>query len=87
VNEQTVDTLYFINLFGPELVNKLGRDRLLSAPAWKIEELDDGGIFLVPTEHIAVSGGGYSLLRVARHLGMETPQAPDEEWEENEDEE
>jgi hypothetical protein len=90
VNKQAVNTLYFINFFGPELVNKLGRDRLLGAPAWKIEELDDGGIFLVPTEHIAVSGGGFSLLRVARHLGMETPQAPDEEWDgddEDEDEE
>jgi len=40
------------NLFGPELAAKLGRERLLAAPADYIRPLDDGGVFLVPvTRH------------------------------------
>ena len=86
IEDQDIDYLYRINLFGPELVSKLGRDRLLSAPAWRIEELADGGIFLIPQDHMAIGGGGHSLKKVADHLGMNTPQAPGEEWEEYEDE-
>lgn len=33
--------------FGPELVDEYGREWLLSAPAWKREEFEDGGIMLV----------------------------------------
>jgi hypothetical protein len=41
--------LYHINIFGPELVQKIGRDRLLQAPAWRKQPLEDGGIMLVPS--------------------------------------
>ncbi len=82
LSDLNVPALYYINLFGPELVNKLGRDRLLNAPAWKIEELADGSIFLAPEDHVEVAGGGYALKKVADYLGMNTPQAPGEEWEE-----
>lgn len=44
------DILWF-NIFPPKFVRKIGREKLLSAPAWKVEELDDGGILLVLTEH------------------------------------
>ena len=84
IQDQSIGYLYYINLFGPELVKKLGRDRLLSAPAWRVEELGDGGIFLVPEDHLAIGGGGHSLKKVADHLGMSTPQAPGEEWDEYE---
>lgn len=46
--------LYETNIFGPELVAKIGRERLLSAPAWKVEELDDGAILLIPSQHFSV---------------------------------
>ena len=82
LKDLNVDVLYYINLFGPELVSKLGRDRLLTAPAWKIEELPDESIFLVSEDHVAVGGGGYSLKKVAGYLGMKTPQRPGEEWDE-----
>ncbi len=36
----------WLNFFGPELVKKYGQEKLLSAPAYKVEELDDGGVFL-----------------------------------------
>lgn len=82
INVQNIDYLYEINLFGPELVNKLGRDRLLSAPVWKVEALDDGGIFLIPDEQVTVDGKRYSMKKAADYLGMKTPQAPGEEWDE-----
>lgn len=89
LTEQQAVYLYFINFFGPELVNKLGRERVLSAPAWKIEEMDDGGIFLMPVDPTASVATGYTLKGAAAHLGLNTPQAPDEEWdwEDREDEE
>lgn len=43
-----IHTLYDINLFGPELVEKLGRQRVESAQAQKVIPLDDGGMMLVP---------------------------------------
>jgi hypothetical protein len=43
--------LYEINLFGPELVQKIGRERLLQAPSWLKQPLEDGGILLVPYIH------------------------------------
>lgn len=39
--------LFWANLFGPDLVQQLGKDFLLRAPGWKKEELDDGGILYV----------------------------------------
>lgn len=39
--------LYEYNLFSAETVDSIGRDRLLTAPAWHVSELDSGGVFLV----------------------------------------
>jgi hypothetical protein len=39
--------LFWSNVFGPDLVRKIGRDFLMNAPGWKKEELDDGGILYV----------------------------------------
>ena len=39
--------IWWLNFFGPKLVEKFGREKLLSAPSWKTEELSDGGIMLV----------------------------------------
>lgn len=46
----TTPPLYEYNVFRPETVEKLGRERVLSAPAWYVEELDSGGVFLVVRE-------------------------------------
>ena len=75
-----IEYLYLVNLFSPELVQKLGRERLLSAPAWKVEELEDGAVFLAPTDYVAHPG--YTLKKVAEHVGLQTPQLPGEEWDE-----
>ncbi|ELZ26992.1 hypothetical protein C475_08656 [Halosimplex carlsbadense 2-9-1] len=53
--ENRINEVSWLTLFGPELVVEYGREWLLSAPAWKREELDDGAILLVaspdPTDY------------------------------------
>ncbi|GCE13184.1 hypothetical protein [Tengunoibacter tsumagoiensis] len=53
--------LYGKNYFGPALVGKIGRERLLTTPGVEIRELGDGGIFLrdkapedVMSEHLGL---------------------------------
>jgi len=36
--------IYWVNFFGPDLVEKLGKEKILSAPFFSYEELRDGGI-------------------------------------------
>jgi len=42
-----IHRIYWVNFFFYELVEKIGREKLLSAPSWKTEELKDGGILLM----------------------------------------
>ena len=37
----------WLNVFGPRLVETVGRERMLSTPAWRVEELPHGGVLLV----------------------------------------
>jgi hypothetical protein len=39
--------LCWLNVFGPRLVEKLGRERVLSTPAYRVEELPNGSILLL----------------------------------------
>ncbi len=66
-----IPVLYAINFFAPELVGKWGREKLLAAPAWIVEELDDGGVLLVPEEPTSLFSPEHSLQQVARHLNMQ----------------
>ena len=65
--------LYSINLFGPEIVEHLGRDRVLSTPAWLLKTLDDSGVLIVPELY---RGGGRheeyqaTLEEAAQHLSL-----------------
>lgn len=43
----SVPHLYWANYFGPRYVTKLGRQHLMTAPAWSIEQLVDGGMLYV----------------------------------------
>lgn len=43
-----IHDVYYINIFGPEIVDKLGRDRVLTAPAWRVQPFEDGGVLLIP---------------------------------------
>ena len=37
----------WLNVFGPKLVESVGRERMLSTPAWRVEELPNGCVLLV----------------------------------------
>lgn len=68
--------LYLVNYYGPEFVAKLGRERLLSAPAWRVKPLDDGGIMLAPNPIVSddpFTPRPYGLKQVAQHLGLYQP--------------
>jgi hypothetical protein len=52
--------LYKINIYSPRAVEHLGRAKLLATPDAKVEELEDGGVFLRP----------YDAKQVAAYLGM-----------------
>lgn len=61
-----------INIFGPEFVAKIGRERLLSAPAWRVRPFDDGGVMVVATPFIRDprETHDHSLDEVAKHIGI-----------------
>lgn len=52
--------LYKINIYSPEVVEHLGRAKLLGTPDATVEELEDGGVFLRPID----------TKTVAAYLGM-----------------
>jgi hypothetical protein len=37
----------WLNVFGPKLVESVGRERMLSTPAWRVEELPNGCVLVV----------------------------------------
>jgi hypothetical protein len=39
--------VFWLNVFGPELVETVGRERMLSTPAHRVEELPNGSVLLV----------------------------------------
>jgi hypothetical protein len=39
--------VFWLNVFGPRLVEEVGRERMLSTPAWRVEELPNGCVLLV----------------------------------------
>jgi hypothetical protein len=45
--EKGLPGIYWANYFGPDYVERLGRDKLLSAPSYKIKQLSDGGLLLL----------------------------------------
>jgi len=46
IDQLKLTTLYCYNFLGPALAKSYGLNVLKSIPAWQVEELDDGGIFL-----------------------------------------
>lgn len=68
---RTIPPLYEYNVFRPETVEAIGRDKILSAPAWFVEELDTGGVFLAVREPPQECSPAIdACLDVANHLGL-----------------
>lgn len=42
-----IEALYPYNILGPDIVSTFGRKKLHSIPAWQVDDLYDGGIFIV----------------------------------------
>lgn len=47
IREGTIEDIFWINVFSEPAITKLGEERLLSTPAWTVEKLSTGAIFLV----------------------------------------
>ena len=64
--------LYEYNLFNSEMVASIGRKAITDSPAWYINELSSGGVFLITREPPrSCSPQEDTCVAVARHLGLE----------------
>ncbi len=79
LNPTSAEHITWLTFFGPELVKKFGREKLLSAPAYKIEQFSDGGILLMsgPTpfgnkksEYFEEWSSIECQDKIAKHLGL-----------------
>mgnify|MGYP005854710721 CR=1 FL=1 len=71
-----MDMISWVTFFGPEFVKKFGKEKLLTTPAYKVEELKDGSILLIiePTPYVSLE----NRLKVAKHLGIKLIDPPTE---------
>lgn len=67
--DNNVEYIYHTNFFSPSIVRKLGKEKLLSAPAWKIKELADGGMMIVVCEN-PLECENEEKERIESHLGL-----------------
>lgn len=67
----TVEQVFWLQILPPETIEALGRDHVLSAPAARVEELDDGAVLLVAYERPYPPGDPTEL---AEHLGVDARQ-------------
>jgi len=66
--------IFMLNFYGPELIEKFGKEKLLSMPAYRVEELKDGIMFFrSPLPHKCGYGAGLGNYEViCEHLGWKT---------------
>jgi len=74
--KRAIPDVYWATFLGPEYVEMFGRNKLLSVPCNKVEELHDGGVLLVltpsPLDYVKDAEGFDRLRqRVKEHLGIE----------------
>jgi len=70
VEQRRLPDVYWLMLLSESLVDSVGRDRLETCPAWKVEALGDGGIGVVATPD---PFGNYTrevTERIRRSLGL-----------------
>lgn len=61
-----------VMLYGPPRVAKMGEKLLLDAPAWKVERLSYGGIWIQSDEN-PFAPDEHKLKTLAKHLGLKMP--------------
>ena len=62
-------TLYWANFFGPRFVEKIGDQKIESAPNWKLERLADGGYLYVLSSGLGLSRGSVSSEHIKTIFG------------------
>jgi len=67
------EVVHWFTLFPPDRVEALGRDRVRSAPAWRVRELSTGAVAVVASEQ-PLYGGGDQRQAIADHLGIDGPE-------------
>lgn len=66
-----VPLLHHLNMYGPELIQQIGRERLFNAPAWLIRELEGSGCLLIPEDpHDFSPTSSATYAEVAKYLGL-----------------
>lgn len=66
-----IDELFWLNYFSSDVADKLGHEFLLDTPAWLVEKLNDGGVFLVTMPNPVGPGDEYDMhVEAADHLGF-----------------
>ena len=71
---EIIPMIYWLNFLGPDFVNLIGREKILKAPFWKIEEFRDGGLLLIsaPTPFESLSEKGFKRRKeIYEFLGLE----------------
>ncbi len=61
---------FWLNFYGPEIIKKFGKDKLLSMPAYKVEELKEGIMFL--RSPLPFDYDMDTHKRICDHLGWKT---------------
>jgi len=82
VHALEIPALYALNIYGPELIQKIGQERLLDAPAWVVRELEGSGYLIIPVDQYGVTSSPHNYDDVARHLGFPVPAGASESDEE-----
>lgn len=82
-----VTWLYAINLWGPEVVDKFGREHVLRTPAWLLYTFEDGGILLVPDFFYYPATPPNSIYKAAAHLNLPTAELQEDgdEWDDEDE--
>lgn len=65
-----VADVFWANGFGPSIVEEVGRERLLDAPAWRVDELDDGGVFLWTSPLPVAEGRPETTEKLREYFGL-----------------
>lgn len=72
INRGEITRLFWLNVFSPTAVDRLGRERILSAPAWDVEELENGRVMLVVSDNPIHPSESWQFAgkRVGEHLNL-----------------
>jgi len=69
-SKYVIKQLGWLNFFGKEKVEEIGREKLLSAPAYKVEELEDGAIVVLLSPTMYEDNSDHTLEKLVKHLGL-----------------